>query len=353
MAKKYIAKALTYLSTRPNGPQLCDNIAEHLSVMTSAGVNEVNDELNFGWLKWAMRNVQIVPGTTRDELADKRRAAMLVARVLGLPPASVQNAESWDEGNYRSVFDAGSHVALPNHPGYYLKGSFWGFSSHSEREWTRESWLEAGQLLNVGIQAIHTARVDHAAATPQSTLLTRYFSRPQLAGVLQNLMQIRNGWRHNTVGITYHANGLAQNSRYQEYGPDVHPAVLTVRPNSSEWGWASPQGGTHNNIGFGDLFFILNETAIRRRVLHSHQTPGVMEVTRGGAIVHELSHRYVRTADVEIPAATFTYLNRPFQAVRKGYGPYSCWALGQSAPDLAVNNADSYRLFCEDALASQ
>ncbi len=353
MAKKYIAKALTYLSARPNGPQLCDNIAQHLNAMSSADVNRVDAALDFGWLKWEMRNVQIVLGETREELADKRRAALLVAKVLALDMAAVQNAESWDESNYRAVFEAGSQVAQLGRPGYYLKGSFWGFSSHSEREWTRQAWIEADELLRAAINAIGTASVDRAGTTVESTLLTRYFSRPRVGGVLRNLMNIRNGMRHSTIGITYQASGLLQSSGYREYGPQVTAERLTVDPKSSEWGWASPQGAMHNNMGFGDRFFIFNETAIRRRALHSYQTPGVMEVTRGGAIVHELSHRYARTDDVGLLEATFTYVNRPFQAGRKGYGPFTCWALAQSAPELAVTNADSYRLFCEDALASQ
>ncbi|HMD18991.1 MAG TPA: hypothetical protein VKH40_01645 [Alloacidobacterium sp.] len=118
--------------------------------------------------------------------------------------------------------------------------------------------------------------------------------------------------------------------------------------NRTEVGWSSPHGCAHNTIGFTTTFFIPTETAIRRNTLHNHQHTR-MGTTRGGAILHELTHRYAQTSDEILPAETFARLGRIFEANVKCYNPYSCWALAQSAPAQTVTNADSYRVFCEDA----
>ncbi|SMF13588.1 Lysine-specific metallo-endopeptidase [Alteromonadaceae bacterium Bs31] len=57
-------------------------------------------------------------------------------------------------------------------------------------------------------------------------------------------------------------------------------------------------------------------------------------ISYAGVIVHEATHNIVRTTDVEVSGYTM-------------YGPNFCRWLAQNHPDKAVNNADSYRLYCE------
>ena len=100
MAKKYIGKALTHLSKRrgAEGPKLCDKIAAKLTDMTSAQVNALDSSLNFGWLKWQMRGVDIVIGETRQERSDKRRCAMLLVACMNFTWIKETNeAQSWDD----------------------------------------------------------------------------------------------------------------------------------------------------------------------------------------------------------------------------------------------------------------
>ena len=349
MPKTYIAKALTSLSKRRDGAELCDKLAQRLSNMTSASVRRLNSALDFGWLKWAMMNAQLMMGESRDEVADMRRAALLVAAAFELPPDVKRQAESWESGELAKVFRVCNNVGNYNARGYFLKGSFWGFANHSEREWTEQAWVEAGRLVNAGINVLDTAAADPFGTTFASELLDRYFGgRHNLAAVSNTLTTIQNGMRHDTIGISYEGNGAGINVRYEELREGFDATVLRPTLNRLEVGWSSPHAGPHNTIGFGAAFFIPTETAIRRNTLHDH-TRTRMGTTRGGAILHELSHRYAQTSDEILPAATFTYLRRAFQGGVKCYNPYSCWALAQSAPAQTVTNADSYRVFCEDA----
>lgn len=59
------------------------------------------------------------------------------------------------------------------------------------------------------------------------------------------------------------------------------------------------------------------------------------KISVAGVIVHETSHNVVSTQDVQINSVTM-------------YGPNLCGWLARTHPDKAVNNADSYRLYCEE-----
>jgi len=63
--------------------------------------------------------------------------------------------------------------------------------------------------------------------------------------------------------------------------------------------------------------------------------PGVGEqISVAGVILHEVSHNAVRTTDVQ-------------EAGQVMYGPNFCMWLARTKPARTVENADSYRLFCE------
>ena len=62
------------------------------------------------------------------------------------------------------------------------------------------------------------------------------------------------------------------------------------------------------------------------------------KISVGGVVVHETSHNVVKTDDVKVNGVTM-------------YGPNLCGWLARTHPDKAVDNADSYRLFCEEFMA--
>jgi hypothetical protein len=62
MPKSNIGKALASLSQTRNGPERCDKIAKCLMLGSSTRVKQISKEVNFGWLKWTMRSVQIIGG---------------------------------------------------------------------------------------------------------------------------------------------------------------------------------------------------------------------------------------------------------------------------------------------------
>lgn len=105
-----------------------------------------------------------------------------------------------------------------------------------------------------------------------------------------------------------------------------------------------------NSFSMGKNYFN-NET--RETVTQAHDPAnGTMNVTVGGAIVHELTHLALKTLDQTLPNAVYGYLKMPIPANgnnAQALGPKGCAALTVVAPDLAIENADSYRLFCEDA----
>jgi hypothetical protein len=207
MSKQYIGKALTYLSKRrqAEGPQLCDKIAAILTDMPSAKVNALNSSLNFGWLRWQMRGVDIVIGETRGDRADKRRSAMLlVTCAKSAWIKEINDAQSWDDNVLDEVIGRyfNGQRSLPDiqGTGYYLKGSYWAFSNHSDREFTKAAWKEAVQMVQRGIEA----------ASHNQAFVTRWFGTADGNKVLENLQKIQTSMTTKRIGICYHGlNGCS------------------------------------------------------------------------------------------------------------------------------------------------
>ena len=74
-------------------------------------------------------------------------------------------------------------------------------------------------------------------------------------------------------------------------------------------------------------------------------------------MLHELTHRYIKTLDHPMPDEAYISLGAtpPIASTTRevarhlAYGPRYCNVLAQTRPDIAITNADNYRLFCEDA----
>lgn len=154
MPKTYIAKALTTLSKRHS--HLCEDLARAFTAMSSTRVNALNKSLDLGWLSWQMRNVDLGV-ISRDQVADKKRAALLLTQVYRLGNEFARFAQGWSEGDFRKVFDAAGEPNTASPRGYYLRGIFWGFSNHSEREWIKHAWNEARGMVDIGIRAVGIA----------------------------------------------------------------------------------------------------------------------------------------------------------------------------------------------------
>jgi len=101
--------------------------------------------------------------------------------------------------------------------------------------------------------------------------------------------------------------------------------------------------GAPNNIGYNARFLVSGFSSTNRHALHDVTDLGTIGVSRGGAIVHELTRPYLDTADLVIPLGVLTPLSKGSQAGVKTYGPYACCAVGKFAPDLSITNADTYR----------
>lgn len=357
MPKTYIAKALTALSL--NHSDLCENIAQSLNAMPSSRVNSINKDLDLGWLSWSMRNVYVPPHSSRDEIADKRRAAMLLVKIFKFKSEIAGLAESWEQGNWARVFAAAKEVKPPRPTGYYLKGSFWGFSNHSEREWTRQAWNEAGAMIHEGIQAAYWASIQHEKAENGASreIFMRYFGvldrntgMQKLQTVQETLRKIQNAMRSRYVGFSYQGMGVPPGTKYKEAGIG-NGGSTQVLAQQDKWGDSNPAC-----IGLAVKFFLPDQTAIGRNKQHNVQRVE-HGVSRAGALVHELSHHYAGTQDRKLPDDSIKCLFETgwVKAVDPenniAYGPTACWALARSSQfsHYSLDNADSYRCFCEDA----
>lgn len=347
MAKEYSGKALASLSKsiHPDGARLCDQIAARLTDMTSAQVKVIDSALDFGWLTYQMRGVHL-GGGSREDIANRRRAAKLLKLLFPTVQVPRDDSDSWEMGKlliFIRLYTAQARRVTGS--GFYLKGSFWAFSAHDDRVWTKTAWAEGIEMLQAGIR-VATAAANGGNA---QTVLARWFAAADHARVKQKLEETLLGAQGNRIGICYHGNGAAANvAEYQEESNSTYKSRIGVV--NDEWGYASPEACAHNNIGYGPKFFDRGQTRAAMDLPHDVTRPLRLDVTRGGGIVHELTHRYGKTKDEPIPTATYLFLNRPQTGTAKGYGPYACHALAQSAPATALTNADSYRLFCEEAV---
>ena len=352
MAFTYIAKAMAVISRIPNtGLASCDWISARFNAMNINQIKTIDDSLNFGWLRMHVDPTAI---NSREEIANIRRAAKLQVDLLQAagvvpPEADKRIVESWDSDDLRGLI----RKNCAQQPGglgvgYRLQGSYWGFAKTTEIEWTKAAWVEAKDMINWGIIVAANA---HNHSPHSKALFTTWFGNNLEIEVFWKLRQMLDDMALNTVPITYQGLGAATNTSFgnQKYQEKInnagHAVELTV--DAQNWGWANEAART---LGFGVKYFN-DQTRIRQTQQHA-KTSREMEVTRGGAMVHELSHRILRTIDADVPNGVYAHLGRPNPLPgkrAKGYGPYTCAALAEVAPQLALDNADNYRLFCEDA----
>src|SRR5262249_30980113 len=129
----------------------------------------------------------------------------------------------------------------------------------------------------------------------------QWFGTTPAATLTQLLTGIANAMKTQIVGFCYQGLGLVGNpARRPPYNELAHRTnVLPVDIERQEWGWASPVEKKHI-IGFGTKFF---DEHTERQVLQAQTMDKgrPMEVSRGGAMLHELTHCYIKTLDHPMP----------------------------------------------------
>lgn len=347
MAYEYIGKALSAISSI--SCEKADWAASHLSDLRGGELSSLDRQLDFGLLAFKMRKVEtIMGGAGKSEIADWRRGVELLQRLNG----TEANAAFDEQACRRFIINFNTNTRPVQPSGFYLKASNWAFASDAERAWTREAWREAIDALLFGARTAMLAQVD---AGPARTLLEKWFGMAAPAAVEAKLMQVLAGANAKLIGICYEGNNASGGGRWPIRLRELAGGFAAAEVHaSSAWGWSAPQAAMHLAIGFGPDFF---NDKTRKSLVRAHDpTLNEMEVTRGGAVAHELTHALGRTLDVDAPDAVYLHLDLPLPEPGKrvkAYGCLVCAALGAVAPDLAITNADNYRLFCEDAVFSK
>jgi hypothetical protein len=329
-------------------------------------VKAINDQLNLGMLAWNLRGVNL-GGKSLSEVADLKRAALLLELLNALPGNSTANAASAAALEALITTGIQNRKAPTAGGGYYFKGSFWAFAPVQEFAYVEAGWDEADAMIDAGLDFARRA----TQAGQAKRIAKQWFGTTPAATITQQLTVIQTGMTGMKMGICYQGLGAAANqpqpADYLEIA--FKPNRFKVEIETKEWGWAAPPLSPSHRIGVGIKFF--NENT-EPEVHQAHTLEkGSMEVSRGGAVLHELTHRFAHTLDHPVPNETYKYLEKPAPIqVEKvdeqnrvvladnkprhaAYGPRMCHALAQSRPDLAITNADNYRLFCEDAFYYQ
>jgi hypothetical protein len=346
MAHTYIGKALAAISRLDVDKS--EWAAARIHSMSAADVKRLESDLDYGLLSWKMRGVEVMGGSSRTEIADWRRGAQLMQKF-----SNQALTADFDESQCKGIIRAaGTGTFAPPVGGYYLKPSALAFASSSERAALKAGWEEGVDALRFAYQTAMWAR--HGGDAACTALVRKWFGTGDIDAVVEVLAQTLRGTATYLVGVCYQGLGAAVAAgwplKLKERAGGMHAEEAGI--SGPEWGWSAPRGAQHQAIGFGSKLFNDNT---RLRMVRAHDvTSREMGVTRGGAFAHELTHRFAQTVDVDVPNAVYVGLGRAVPASEaaraKGYGPFTCAGLGAHAPDLAVTNADNYRLFCEDAI---
>src|ERR1700753_4286434 len=202
-------------------------------------------------------------------------------------------------------------------------------------------------MLDRGRTVVNRSRGGDQAA---AALVTQWFGTANQVTLSTKIETLLTSILTGCVGVCYMGNGVQAAGAYCESGLRQTAVQLSNFPTGTEVGFAQPGGG--RAIGFFNRFFPGNTAVARRTTAHT-PTATALGCSRAGAVVHELSHVFLNTLDVVLPTATCAHLNMapPAQGAPtiKAYAPKACTALAATRPDLAMDNADTYRLFCEDA----
>lgn len=354
MAKKNIGAALAAIvgDGQAESRTLAMYIARWLSAASASKVNSIDSKLGLQakaiWLRVNKFNSSDI---------DRRRASILVCETLQpkvLPPDSL---DPNDDRGY--LANAKRFAGYNGISGPFLMGSYWAYSSHADRDKTMAAYAEAKLLLLGGITA-----VKDLTNGKNATNFVRWFGRPTPAGgparspiVLEKLKRTLDGLNAKKVGFIYAGPSHGTWPTLQETNAGELLGQTEVTSMPGLWGHARYAAGNDAFICLGGCFFNSVDTSSMRTQLHTLGDLRPMEVSRGGAVLHEATHAMAETDDV-IPSTELGNLLASLpQGAKRGatkvFGPEACYQLAQfddaNNTAEATRNADNYRLFCEDA----
>ncbi|RKF46720.1 hypothetical protein [Paraburkholderia fungorum] len=362
------------IATDERGAAVVDHIASVLSKKNKAQVAAINNALNFSFPLFRSR-----PGNAND-LIGLRRAAMLIARTIdtgGAPARGGVPYESWDEMQldaYIATYRRAPNIFAPptGTPGIYLAGSFWAHATEDERSKAIAGFREAVELCTYGLVAAnHAIRIESGLSSASGNgiyfdILRMWFGDGSISTTKNNvtktitiaesvktvLQHTWNGLKGNYVRLGY-ARRNPSESNFMELGFGSNGACANIKASDDdEYAYVNASNNTrpNNRIVLGKLFFdSLTTITLPAQIVAIDDD--VMQVTRGGGVLHEATHLYAATEDVKLGRAAYNNLNMKLPADsnknQKSYGTHYCLALARTDSAGAVKNADSYRIFCE------
>ena len=343
------------------GEAVVDNIARSLSKKTKSEIVSINNSLNF-----TMPPSRNSPGNP-NEIINIRRAAMLIEKTIAtrLPPrlphgSPPYDPESWDYVVLKEYINEHKKIATSvAGTGVYLAGSFWAYATEQERLHAIAAHAEAIELCTFGLVAANYATQGAAVGPSRNSRLDIYFdiTRMWFGGaadtakiVKDNLKLTLSGLKSNYIGLSYAGPSIKPGSKLKEKGFSGGSASQVTAMGG--FAHVFPVAN-QNKITLDKEFFNPNETepALEEQIVGIHEN--LMQVSRGGAVLHEATHLYAGTRDIVLNNAVYTKLGLtpPTDSTKreKGYGSLNCFAIVKEDPGSARENADSYRIFCEAA----
>lgn len=286
-------------------------------------------------------------GVTADVIA-LHKAAMLLDLIVPVaslkPPTNFRQFDldlHLDSVKRRTAdFPASTNPVAP-----YLAGSFLLYATQTERDQAMQSIPEAIALLRAGALAIEAMSPVGADPNASRTLFHRWFGVQAPQGVAMAKSRIEQTIAGLATGVCFnYAGANVGTNRYSlgEMGFNTSNVTLpgAVR-RGMDWGSAKATVGPY--ILLESKFFVGAETTGYRLTQHHANDSPEMEVSRGGAVLHEATHVFAATHDERFAPP----------ASAQAYGPRLARRLAANEPAKALKNADTYRLFCEDAYALQ
>lgn len=322
MAYEYIGKALCALP-KPNADKnLPEWVARKLNALGEEAARKLDDALSLNVID------------ARKALAGKVRAGRMLRRLGNDPtPVTFENCELAIR-----AFNPPAAAAA----GVSLNASFWGFANTVEREWMRDALNEAKRMALCARYAFNTSD-----AKP---LVVKWFGAldaAQTTRAIKVFDAVSNGVDTNSFLFTYLGAGLRRNDSYEEGRREWG----VLKPSQDGWGFC--ENGT---LAVTAKFFEAGQTAVAPQRVDGNAVAS--KVTRGGAILHELTHKFSQTVDFAYDVQVFFNARQRGLGVpgempqdRRTYGPVLCTALAARNPEHAITNADNYRLFAEEAFS--
>jgi hypothetical protein len=365
MQYTYIEKAMVKISRERNGPELLEHIASSLSKKVKTQVTAINNALNFTLPFYRVRPIDL------DGTIELRRMALLIAKTIGTrrPVGSRLDPESWDPAILQQYIDdqktqAGS--AIPSGGGgAYLAGSFWAYATEEERLFALASRAEAIELCTYGLVAANHAIHGPTANPIRGAMTDTYFGMLRMwfgdtPGVAEHvkkkLRRTLAGLQSTYLALRYAGKNVKAASELREKGCSSSGAIGAV---VTKKGWGDAKSETDpNGIRLCLDFFDPASTklALEQQIAAIDPTENsteAMQISRGGALLHEATHLFAGTRDEYLKDEVYLKLGhqppKTGEGRSQGYGPITCFTLAKVDPANAINNADSYRIFCEVA----